>query len=118
MRYLFILNDPPYGTERSYNAIRHARELLKDRQASSEVRMFLVGDAVSCAKAGQRVPQGYYNVGSMLDALLRQGAAIAVCGSCIDARGIAATDLVPGAERGSMALLAEWTASADKVIVY
>jgi uncharacterized protein involved in oxidation of intracellular sulfur len=27
-KQLFILNDPPYGTERSYNAIRLARSLL------------------------------------------------------------------------------------------
>ena len=25
MKYLFILNDPPYGTERSYNALRLAQ---------------------------------------------------------------------------------------------
>ena len=25
MKYLFILNDPPYGTERSYNALRLAK---------------------------------------------------------------------------------------------
>ena len=28
MKVLFILNDPPYGTERSYNALRLARNLL------------------------------------------------------------------------------------------
>ncbi len=30
MKYLFILNDPPYGTERSYNGLRLARDMLKD----------------------------------------------------------------------------------------
>lgn len=53
MKMLFILNDPPYGTERSYNAIRYARELL--RNTGNEVNVFLIGDAVSCAKSGQRV---------------------------------------------------------------
>jgi uncharacterized protein involved in oxidation of intracellular sulfur len=38
MRYLFVLNDPPYGTERSFSAIRHTRELLKD--AGVEMRVF------------------------------------------------------------------------------
>ena len=28
MKYLFVLNDPPYGTERSYNGLRLARERL------------------------------------------------------------------------------------------
>jgi uncharacterized protein involved in oxidation of intracellular sulfur len=78
----------------------------------------LRGDAVACDKAGQTVPQGYYNVGAMLDAPLRQGAAIAACGTWLNARDIAATELVPGAQRGGMALLAEWTRAADKVIVY
>ncbi|MDP2707554.1 MAG: DsrE family protein [Burkholderiales bacterium] len=50
--------------------------------------------------------------------LVRHGASIAVCGTCIDARGIADTDLVTGALRGSMAMLAEWTGWSDKVIVY
>ena len=62
MKYLFILNDPPYGTERSYNGIRHARELLKNQEAGNEVRVFLIGDAAACAKSGQKVPQGYYNI--------------------------------------------------------
>ena len=53
---LFILNDPPYGTERSYNAARLARSLLN---ANEEVRVFLMGDAAACAAAGQKVPQGY-----------------------------------------------------------
>ena len=116
MRTLFVLNDPPYGTERSYNAIRHARELLKG--AGVEVRVFLMADAAACAKTGQKVPQGYYNIASMLEILLRHGAAVAACGTCMDARGIADTDLLSGAVRGSMALLAEWTGWADKVIVY
>lgn len=118
MKYLFVLNDPPYGTERSYNGIRHARELFKNKEAGNEVHVFLIGDAAACAKSGQKVPQGYYNVESMLQILVRHGAQIAVCGTCIDARGIADTDLVTGAQRGSMAMLAEWTGWADKVIVY
>jgi len=29
LKYLFILNDPAYGTERSYNALRLAMNLQK-----------------------------------------------------------------------------------------
>lgn len=54
MKYLFILNDPPYGTERSYNGLRLARELRKDPTGGNEVRVFLLGDAAACAKRGQR----------------------------------------------------------------
>jgi uncharacterized protein involved in oxidation of intracellular sulfur len=52
MKYLFILNDPPYGTERSYNGLRLANNLIK-RDESVEVTAFLMGDAVSVAKKGQ-----------------------------------------------------------------
>ena len=47
-KYLIILNDPPYGTERSYNGLRLARSLLNTNEA--EVKVFLMGDAASCAK--------------------------------------------------------------------
>jgi uncharacterized protein involved in oxidation of intracellular sulfur len=30
------------------------------------VRLFLMGDAASCAKAGQEVPKGFYNLERML----------------------------------------------------
>ena len=53
MKYLFILNDPPYGTERSYNGLRLARDLLKDPKAGNEVHVFLLGDAAACAKSDQ-----------------------------------------------------------------
>jgi sulfur relay (sulfurtransferase) complex TusBCD TusD component (DsrE family) len=36
----------------------------------------------------------------------------------MDARGISADELVPGAERGSMEVLSTWTADADKVIAF
>jgi uncharacterized protein involved in oxidation of intracellular sulfur len=113
---LFILNDPPYGTERSYNALRLARSILKAGQA--EVRMFLIGDAVACAKAGQKVAQGYYNIGDMLGMVLRAGGKVGVCGSCIDARGIAEADLVPNARRSSMEELTTWAQWAEKVLVF
>jgi uncharacterized protein involved in oxidation of intracellular sulfur len=113
---LFILNDPPYGTERSYNALRLARNLLM--KEAGEVRLFLLGDAAACAKGGQKVPQGYYNLADLLSAFMRRGGKVGVCGTCMDARGIAETDLVEGAARGTMDQLTEWTAWADKVLVF
>ena len=116
MKILFILNDPPYGTERSYNALRLARNLLL--KEAGEVRMFLLGDAAACAKGGQKVPQGYYNMADMLSAFMRRGGAVGVCGTCLDARGVAEGELVEGAARGTMDQLTEWTAWADKVLVF
>ena len=118
MKALFVLNDPPYGTERSYNGLRLARELLKEPAAGNEVKVFLIGDAASCAKGGQKVPQGYYNIADMLGAVIRRRGETAVCGSCMDARGMAEADLAAGARRGSMELLTEWTLWADKALVF
>jgi uncharacterized protein involved in oxidation of intracellular sulfur len=36
MKYLVILNDPPYGTERSYNGLRLAGSLAKTEGARSK----------------------------------------------------------------------------------
>ena len=66
---LFILNDPPYGTRRSYNGLRLAGALSK----GEEVKVFLLGDAASCAKQDQKVPQGYYNTEVMLRNVGRRG---------------------------------------------
>lgn len=64
--------------------------------------MFLIGDAVASAEAGQKVPSGSYNVATMVGSVLRHGGAVGVCGSCIDARGIGETELLEGARRSSI----------------
>jgi uncharacterized protein involved in oxidation of intracellular sulfur len=116
MKTLFILNDPPYGTERCYNALRLAGALAK-REGES-VRIFLLGDAAACAKRSQKVPPGYYNVEVMLGAVARRGGEIGVCGTCMDARGIAAEELAEGTHRGTLEQLADWTVAADRVLVF
>jgi uncharacterized protein involved in oxidation of intracellular sulfur len=116
MKYLFILNDQPYGTERSYNALRLARSLAM--KEAGEIRMFLLGDAAACAHGGQKVPQGYYNVADMLSAFMRRNGTVSVCGTCMDARGIREEELVQGATRGTMDQLTEWSMWADKIVVF
>lgn len=86
MRALVVRNDPPYGTERSYNGLRLANALAKREQA--EVRLFLMGDAVACAVGGQQTPNGYYNLERMLKAAAAHGVEIGCCGTRLDARGI------------------------------
>ena len=116
MKSLFVLNDAPYGTERSYNGLRLAGALGKS--AENEVRVFLIGDAVTCAKAGQKVPQGFYNIELMVNRVIRGKGQVGLCGSCMDARGIAVTEIVEGSHRSSMEELAQWTQWADKVVVF
>ncbi len=116
MKTLFILNDPPYGTERSYNGLRLAGTLVKREE--EEVKMFLIGDAASCAKKGQTTPNGYYNIERMMKLVTSRGGEIGVCGSCMDARGMVDEELAAGSHRSSMDELTDWTVRADKVITF
>jgi uncharacterized protein involved in oxidation of intracellular sulfur len=116
VKTLFILNDPPYGTERSYNALRLAGALAK--RGSEELRVFLLGDAASCAQSGHSVPPGFYNINRMLQFIVQKQVAVGVCATCMDARGIKEGDLIDGAKRGSLEGLADWTAWAEKVVVF
>lgn len=112
---LFILNDAPYGNERAYNALRVAAAVAG--KEGQQVRLFLMADAVACAKTGQKVPEGYYNVQLMLGKVLRKGD-VGLCGTCMDARGLRDDEVVEGARRGTLAQLADWTIEADKVLVF
>ena len=116
MRILFIINDPPYGTERCFNALRLALALLKE-EPRPEITVFLMADAVLAAKAGQSTPDGYYSLENMLKGISRY-ADVVLCGNCMDARGIAEGELVPDAMRGTMPQLADLTLAADKVLVF
>ncbi len=115
MKYLFILNDAPYGSERSYNALRLAGSLV--RGETDEVRVFLFGDAAACAKSGQKVPEGFYNVQLMVNRVARSGK-VGVCATCMDARGISEAELIEGTHKSSLAEATAWTQWADKVLVF
>ena len=116
MKALLILNDAPYGSERIYNGLRLAGALSK--QEGVTLKVFLIGDAAAGAHKGQKVPSGFYNVQTMLGAVVRHGAIVGVCGTCMDARGITDAELVEGTHRSSMDELTAWTLEADKVIAF
>ncbi len=113
---LLILNDPPYGTERSYNGLRLAGSLIKAE--GQEVRVFLMGDAAACAKRGQKTPDGYYNIERMVRSVATRGAGVGICGTCMDARGITEAELVDGTKRSTLDELTAWTLWAERVLVF
>ena len=117
MKALFILNDPPYGTERCYNGLRLANALLKN-DPTAEITVFLMADAVSCAKKGQKTPDGYYNLERMVKRFATGTQRLLLCGACMDARGLTELEIVDGARRSSMDELAQATVVADKVLVF
>jgi uncharacterized protein involved in oxidation of intracellular sulfur len=117
VKTLFIINNPPYGTELVYNALRLAHALLK-KEPQSEVTVFLMADAVVSAKAGQKTPDGYYNIERMLKRLVTANGKVWLCGTCMDARGLDDTVLMAGVHRSTMDELAAATTEAEKVLVF
>ena len=116
MKILFILNDPAYGTERSYNGLRLANALTK--RDGENVRVFLMADAVSCALAGQKTPNGYYNLERLLASTIKRGATVGLCGTCMDARAIDEKQLIEGTRRSNLEELTDWSTWADKIITF
>lgn len=117
MNVLVVLNDAPYGTERTYNGLRLALNLAT-KTAGAVVTVFLMGDAVTSAKSGQKTPNGYYNTERMLTGLVARGCRVLLCGTCMDARGLAAGGTIEGSSRSTMDELTELTAASDKVLVF
>lgn len=115
-RNLFVLNDAPYGSERTYNGLRLAMSMA--RRQDQSVRVFLIGDAASAAKHGQKTPKGYYNVETMLRSIAASGGEIGVCGSCMDARGLDGDPLGDGCRRSNMDELTEWSLWAEHILVF
>ena len=116
MQALIVANDAPYGSERTYNALRLAGVLLT-LDTELQLTLFLLGDAVACAKAGQATPQGYYNVERMLIPVLRRGLVL-VCETCADARGLKQEDLIEGCRRAKLGELGNLVLDADKVLTF
>ena len=117
MKVLIAINDAPYGSEKAYNALRLAMTLQKEH-AEAAVRIFLLGDAVTCALPHQATPQGYYNVERMLKAVIHKGGEVKACGSCLEARGLKDLSLIEGAETSTMSQLAQWLVESDKVLTF
>jgi uncharacterized protein involved in oxidation of intracellular sulfur len=116
MKILIILNDPPYGTERSYNGLRLAMTL--SRSEAVQLKLFLMADSIRCAQAGQKTADGYYNLERMVRGVAGRGVPVGACGTCMEARGMNDEDLVDGVHRSNMAELTAWTIEADKVITF
>jgi len=117
MSYLFILNDSPYGTERTYNGLRLALNLVSKHEGV-RVAVFLMGDAALAGKAGQKTPNGYYNLERMLKAIAARGGEVLACGTCMEARGLAAEELTEGCTKSTLDELGRRTVAADRILVF
>jgi uncharacterized protein involved in oxidation of intracellular sulfur len=112
--FLFIINDAGYGSERALNALRLAGSLAARK---ADVRVYLQSDAVGCARSGQRVPTGHYNLELVMAKILRKGEVV-LCSDGMDARGMTDLELVAGVRRATPGELEEWALLADKVLIF
>jgi len=117
MKILIVVNDAPYGTEKAYNALRLANQLGKEHK-ETEVRIFLMADAVFCAITGQKTPEGYYNIERFLKGAIKKGAEVKLCGTCADARGLKNMTLIEGTEISTLAAFTNLVVDSDKVISF
>jgi uncharacterized protein involved in oxidation of intracellular sulfur len=74
--------------------------------------------AVIGAKAGQKTPDGYYDIERMLKRVLAGKGQVLLCSTCMEARGLTEAEIMPGANRSTMDALAAALLDADKVLVF
>ncbi len=115
---LIIINDAPYGTEKAYNALRMAMTLQKEHGNNSEIKVFLLADAVTCGLPNQNTPKGYYNIERMLKTVIKNGGEVRSCVGCSEARGIDKIEFIEGVKLSNMKEFARWTVECDKVLSF
>lgn len=113
-----ILNHQPYdGTDVTWNALRLAKTLLKNKE---KVNIFLMNDAVDLAREKTLKPEFYdHNLVEMLKELYQNGAGLKVCGTCQARCGINKNEPYFNDEiKGTMDHLAFWVIECDKVLTF
>ncbi len=115
---LFILNNQPYdGSDKTYNALRLAKN-LKDKK--EKLKIFLMSDAVNLARDATKKPDFYeYDLVQMLKELYENGVELKVCGTCMARCGLNKNEPYFNDEiKGTMDILGNWTILASKVLIF
>jgi tRNA 2-thiouridine synthesizing protein D len=93
-----FLTTTPYAYENTHTAIELARAALDQGWA---VNLFASADGVHNFSRNQN-PKGLPNAGKEFAELIARGLHVELCGTCLNFRGIAAKDFIPGAEPSTM----------------
>ncbi len=118
MKILIIFNREPYdNTDVTWNGLRLAGRL---QETGQEVRIFLMNDSVDMARDACKPPDHYdQDLSTMLKDLIAKDVPVKVCGTCMARCGIYKNHpYFEGAEKSTMAELAEWVVDSDKVITF
>jgi len=123
MRVFIIVTHPPYGNETTRSALRIARRLRKNPDV--EVALFLMADSVYCARKGEAWAEGVYDTtlghaysAPQMLAVIKDTAEVFACGTCMGERDFREDELLDGIHVGTMDVIAEYTAGADKVLTF
>lgn len=118
MSVLIIFNREPYdSTDVTWNGLRLVGKL---KEGGQDVRIFLMNDAVDLAREACLPAKGYdQDLKQMLKELIAQGVPVKVCGTCQARCGIHKNEpYFDGAEKSTMADLADWVVGSDKVLTF
>jgi uncharacterized protein involved in oxidation of intracellular sulfur len=118
MKVLIIFNREPYdNTDVTWNGLRLAETLRKN---GNDVRIFLMNDSVDMARDVCKAPEGYdQDLSQMLRDLISNNVPVKVCGTCMSRCGIYKNHpYFDGAEKSTMAALAEWVTDSDRVLTF
>ena len=118
MKILIIFNREPYdNTDVTWNGLRLAETL---RKKGNEVRIFLMNDSVDMVRDVCKPPEGYdQDLSQMLRDLISQNVVVKVCGTCMSRCGIYKNHpYFEGAEKSTMAALADWVIESDKIVTF
>lgn len=118
MKVLIIFNREPYDdTDVTWNGLRLADTLQKN---GHEVRIFLMNDSVDMARDVCKAPEGYdHDLSQMLKELIVNNVQVKVCGTCMSRCGIHKNHpYFEGAEKSTMAALADWLLDSDKTLTF
>ncbi len=118
MKVLIIFNREPYdSTDVTWNGLRLAETL---RRQNVEVRIFLMNDSVDMARDVCKPPVGYdQDLSQILKNLISKGVQVKVCGTCMARCGLYKNHpYFEGAEKSTMAALAEWVTDSDRVLTF
>src|ERR1039458_4454522 len=99
-----------------YNALRLATSLIEGDLVT--VHLFFIGEGTWYAVKGQTVPEGARDIEWMLRRFLAGGREAAVCGTCMDARGISEAQLIEDSYRSTLQKLKSWTLECERVLVF
>lgn len=118
MNILIVFNREPYdNSDVTWNGLRLAETL---RSKGEEVRIFLMNDSVDMARDACKPPPGYdQDLSQMLKDLIAKNVEVKVCGTCMARCGIYKNHpYFEGAEKSTMAKLAERVIDCDKVLTF